>query len=93
MPDWAVDQYQDVGRPEAKIGLLVSPENAVFVAKAVQEKIGPPESVNDFQRQNPAAKKLMEEVNESFDLMMKSLVKEVRKILADYPGKSSSEEG
>jgi hypothetical protein len=76
---------QGAAQPEAKINLLVSPSNAVFVAKAVEEKVGPPEATEDFQRQNPAAHRLMKEVDQAFDLMVKSLVREIRKIVADYP--------
>jgi hypothetical protein len=39
------------------------------------------ETVNDFERQNPASKKLMDEVSEVFDQVSKSLAKEVRELL------------
>lgn len=80
-----------MAQPEAKINLLVSPSNAVFVAKAVKEKVGPPEAIDDFRKQNPAARHLMKEADEAFDIMMASLIKEVGKVIANYPRKSSTE--
>jgi hypothetical protein len=39
------------------------------------------EQVNDFALQNPASKKLYDELERSYDIMIENLMKEVEKIL------------
>jgi hypothetical protein len=49
----------------------------------VQLKVeAPPEAEeSDLKRQNPAAKKLVEEMDDAFSIMMQSLVKQVNEAL------------
>lgn len=76
---------QDEAQPEAKISILVSPENAPLLLKAAQEiaqsSVSHSEGTNDFERQNPASKKLMDEVVNVFAQATKSLAKEIQELL------------
>jgi cell division FtsZ-interacting protein ZapD len=76
---------QDVAPPEAKVSILVSPGNASLLLKAAKEiaQRGDfnTEIVNDFERQNPASKKLMAEVVGVFEQASESLAKEVKELL------------
>ena len=69
---------------EAKISILASPENAYLLLKAAknapQEDLGV-ETINDFERQNPASKHLMVEVQGVFAQAAKNLAKEVQELL------------
>jgi len=67
--------------PEGKIGIVASPKAADLLFKAVKQAIAEYPEANDFQRQNPAAKRLIEELDQAFDVMMNSLVVEVEKVL------------
>ncbi len=40
-----------------------------------------PKAETDFQRQNPAARKLVTEVDEAMDIMLHSLMKEINEVL------------
>lgn len=53
----------------------MSPAEAALEAKA-------PKAETDFQRQNPAARKLVKEVNDAMDTMLESLLREINEVLA-----------
>jgi hypothetical protein len=75
-----------VAKPEAKIPILVGAENASLLLKAVKEITDKERSskfVDHFSNQNPAAKRLMDEVGNVFDIALTSLAKEVKKVLGD----------
>lgn len=66
---------------EGKIGIVASPKAADLLFKAVKQAIAEYPEANDFQIQNPAAKRLINESDQAFDIMMDSLVIEVEKVL------------
>jgi hypothetical protein len=56
----------------------------VKVAEVSRDEAAPEaksKALTDFEQQNPAAKKLAEEVDEAMDIMLQSLVKEIRAVL------------
>jgi hypothetical protein len=68
----------------SKVTISASNKAADFLFKAVRHVVTGgeyPEDVNDLKLQNPASKKLCEEIDGAFDLMAANLVKEVEKIL------------
>ena len=66
-----------------KVVIAASPEAADLLFKAVKQAVGEYPETNDLQRQNPAAKRLVDEVDRAFDLMAENLIKQVEKIFAD----------
>lgn len=73
----------DEAAPEAKITVSVSPEQfdlLVKAAKNVSQLVGD-ETVNDFERQNPASKQLMDKVKETFQQASQSMLKEIKEVL------------
>jgi hypothetical protein len=40
-----------------------------------------PKALTDFERQNPAAKRLVREVDEAMKIMLASMIKEIRAVL------------
>lgn len=68
-----------------KVIITASQKAADLLFKAVKHAVIDgeyPEVINDFQRQNPATRRLVEEVDKAFDIMAISLLKQVEKILA-----------
>jgi hypothetical protein len=68
-----------------KISILASPYRANLLLKAAQkvaqqETLGT-ESVSDFEKQNPASKRLVDEVSSVFDQAYKNLIKEIKEVL------------
>lgn len=73
---------------EAKLNLLVSPDNAVLIAKAVDEYLHKGEhetetSFDEFRNENPATKKLLDEIDDTLDIMLNHIGKEVDKVLQE----------
>jgi hypothetical protein len=68
-----------------KVVITASPEAADLLFKAVNKVVTDEEhteTIDDFQNQNPATKRLVEEVDKAYDTMIESLLKQVEKILA-----------
>lgn len=42
-----------------------------------------PKALTDFEQQNSAARRLVKEVNEAMDIMLESLMKEIRAVLVN----------
>lgn len=87
---------QDEARHGGSVKIVASEKVADFIFKAVAKTVEEnrhTESINDFERQNPASKRLVEEVDQAFDIMVSSLLKEVEKVLLETPTDETSVEG
>lgn len=75
----------DEAPPTDKIIITASPKTVDLLFKAVTKVVSDnkhTESINYLQQQNSAAKHLVDEIDQAFDIMTANLVKQVEKVFA-----------
>lgn len=86
---------QDEVQHGSRVLISASPNAADFLLKAVKHVVTGgeyPEETNDFKIQNPASRKLFEEVEQAFEIMAANLTKEVERILDPTDSKAKGSE-
>lgn len=72
-------------RPSQEVSIAVTEDQAEHIFKAIEAGIKDSysEVLNGFSAANPASKKLVSIVEEAYDTMTKSLIKEVIKLFSE----------
>lgn len=65
--------------------LVFSDTQAEKLTKAMKNVVRKPDAMTDFERQNPAAKRLVQEWTSAYDICVRSIAEQVAKVLSEEP--------